>query len=247
MVYETIATMLTNISLFGTSIVFVILALIAGFTRGMGKKSELWALTFSVLAWIMALMIPNAPWASIIFFCGAISVTIAYMPLLKKSGDANILVIGIIFIIMNLTLIIATNTWSESLSWDESITASRNVIATTLGTQVMYISSKTPNHGLCLPEDPDCSEEETKKRGIIDILVYEVWASLFNIGGYAGKAIGLASMAVLGPVVIQKKIAPQITNIFIGYLIGIYITMWNLIILYKIVIFILRKSGVKNG
>lgn len=67
MVYDAFSGLVMNISLFGGGLIFAVLAVLFGLTRGMTKNDEMWALIFASFAWLLALIVPNVPWAATIF------------------------------------------------------------------------------------------------------------------------------------------------------------------------------------
>jgi hypothetical protein len=241
MVYDALGTMLLNIGMFGGSLAFAIAGIIFGITRGMTKNNEMWAITFSAFAWLIALMIPNVPWAIGIFVMGAIGITISFMPLLKKMGDTNIFTMAIISVIINLLLVFGSGAFTYSLDWNSNIGGIQDDIAELLGEETTALDSNAPSNGLCRPDDSTCSSGALA--GAFNPLIFDVFASVLTIGDYISKAIKFAGMVIFAPFVIGSIIKPMISNIIIFYLIAILISIWNLSILYKVIAFILNKRG----
>ncbi len=206
MPYDSLAIMWMNIGMFGGGLAFGILGLILGATRGMSKNSEVWAITFSAFAWLIAMMIPNVPWAITIFLCGSVGIILSFLPVLKKMGDTNIFIIGIISLIINLLLVFGSGSFTDSLGWTTNIDNIQVDIAHTLGISTTAMGTNVPDHGLCRPDVPKSECEETvSSGGIWDSLLFDVFASIMAIGDYIFKAIKLAGMAVLAPFVIAKQ------------------------------------------
>lgn len=241
MVYDAIGTMLMNIGMFGGGITFGVLGLILGAVRGMTKNSEMWAIGFSALAWLIAMMIPNVPWAITIFTAGAIGITLAFMPILKKMEDTNIFTIAIISAIINLLIVFGSGAMAYSLDWQTNMDSVQTDIATTLGVETANFESTSPQHGLCRPDDPNCQTGAIA--GAFNNLIFDVFASVLAIGDYISKAIKLAGLVVFAPFVLTNVIKPMITNTIIFYLVAIMVSMWNLAIVYKIIAFVLNKRG----
>lgn len=244
MIYDSIGTLLTNIGLFGGGMAFGILGLIFGIARGMTKNHDMWALIFSAFAWTMALIAPNTLFAGTIFVAGAIGITLAYTPLIKQATESNIFLVAIIAALINVSMLIGVGAFGESLNWGTNIDEVQTDIITILGQETTAISQETPAHGLCTPSQERAGTcTPSAIGGTFNPLIFDVFASILTIGDYIGKAIKFAGMAVFAPFIISGLLAGMVTNGFIGYMIGLYATFWNLVVLYNIIKFILNKRG----
>lgn len=244
MPYDSVGTLLTNIGMFGGGIAFGVLGLILGAVRGITKNSELWAITFSAIAWLIAMMIPTVTWALTIFIAGAVGISLSFMPILKKMEDTNIFAIAIISMVINILLLFGSGAYKMSLGWEDNINGIQDDIGSLLGAQATSAQAITPTHGLCRPDDPTCTTETTAS-SFLDS-VFDPILSALAVVTYIGKAMNLAGSAVLAPFVIAKTILSKIGNTIIYYLIAIMVTFWNFAIIYKTIAFILSKRGMSG-
>lgn len=223
---------------------FGILGLLFGITRGMTKDKDMWALIFSSFAWLIALIVPNTIFAATIFLAGAIGITLAYMPVIKELAESNIFIVAAIALIVNISLLFGAGIFYQSVGWGTNLDNARAGIM-----NVTYnVSSESGDimveHGLCARGSTVRGEcNPTPLEGVFNSVVFDVFASILAIGTYITKAITLAGMAVLAPIIIAQTFSTLIANTFVGYLIAIYIVFWNLAIIYNIIKFILNKRG----
>lgn len=231
-----------NLGLFGGGIGLAIAGLIMGSVRGMTKNSDMWAIGFSAFAWLIALMIPNVPWAITIFLMGAIGITFAFMPTLRKIGDTNIFVLASISILVNLLLMFGSSAYDVSLNWNNDFELIQSDISSFLGAEVGNVDSSLPSNGLCRPGQTNC-DSSILNNTFLDTLLYDVFASILAIGLYLAKAMIFFGMVVTAPYAMAYTIQNRVTNSIILYLIMTIPLIWNMAILYKVFAFMFNKRG----
>lgn len=249
MVYESIVQMIAGVSIFGLGMTLGILGILFGVMRGMSKNADVWAITFSAFAWAFALAIPNPWWASSIFLAGAIGITTAFMPIMKELQQSSIFGLAIVAAIMNIILLVGLGAYDESITWGDNFAESQTDIENLFNVGGGALTNQTPGHGLCSPndaglpagEDNICDTEALQ--GSYNPLYFDPIAGVITMGKYVGKGIKFAGMAVLAPIIISQDLKTLANNTLVIILIGIYANVWNLVILWQVIRFMLNRRG----
>lgn len=248
---ESIGQLVLNISLFATGMGFAIVALVLAISRSMTKDNDYWALIFTAFAWCIALVIPNVWFAGIVFGFGAFALTLSFLPIINKIGDSNILILGILALVMNLMLLIGTGAFALSIDWENDYNKAYNDIYYTINSPLSVFENSTPETELCPPNQIDSNNVTCKTDAIaqssFEQSIFAPLASVFTMGTYANKGSQLFGATALAGLVINNKIKENnyFKNEIITFLIAIYITLWELVIFYKLVIYVTNRWGVK--
>lgn len=243
-IYTSIGELILNVSLFGLGAGFGILGLLFGISRGMTKNADAWPIIFSAFAWLFALMVPSAIWASMIFLAGAIGITFAFTPFFKKVNSSNILIVAFIALMMNAIMLIGFGAYQSALSWDDSYTAAQETLPGVFQLAETSSSADIPDVGLCAPADQAAGRcQDVAKSFSFSAIAFDPIVSFFALPIFLGKLLVLAAMAVLVPLLLSLKIKAMVANPFIGVLIGLYIVAWNFIILYNFIMMLINNRG----
>lgn len=246
MVYDAVGTLVTSISLFGVGTLFAFLGILFAISRSMTKHSESWALIFSVFAWVIALIIPSIPWASFIFIAGTIGITLAFNPIFEKMNDSNIFTIGIIVMVIYIIVGAGVGIYDEAPSWGSSLSAVQtSTVAKLVDARLDTNEFRTrTTSGLCDPSTEECTEgEDPGLLQRVSTVVFDVVSSSVAVATYIGKAFAMGGMALFMPFILTKHVmdANSNLNVVVMVLMGTYLMIWNMIIIYKMITFVLAK------
>lgn len=247
---ESLGQLILNISLFTGGMAFGILGLVLAISRSMTKNNDHWGLIFSSFAWIIALIIPQIWYSALIFGFGAFGLTLAFMPIIEKAGDNNIFMLAIIAGVLNALLLFGTGAYDVSLAWQDNFDSSLSDISSITGTQFNNIGEGLPEYDVCAPNEVNSNGEPCKSdvvSGTFNQNLFVPFASVLTIGTYIGKAVAFIGMTALAPVVITTTLASDgyFTNTIIILLMGFLVSLWQMAIFYKLVLFILNKRGAR--
>ena len=151
-IYADVGTMFTSISLFGAGILFAIAGLLVGIIRGWTKETAMYPLMFSVLAWTVALILPNAAFAFAIFVAGAISLTMIFNSFYKEVSSTNIAMVAITVAVINILLIVGFAGF-QVVDWNTSVTGIQDDINTVFVNEWPELLNNAPNldNTICPP------------------------------------------------------------------------------------------------
>lgn len=245
MVWENLGYMVQSVSFFGMGVIFGVIGILATMTKSITKDQDVWALLFSSLAWLFALMIPEMFLSTTLFLIGCIGLFFAYTGLLKLLQSTNIFVIAIIAWGIYTVLLIGTGAYTTDLAWATSYEQTQSDIATVVagispwGSTVDDISS----HGLCNPILGSGLCENSIIKAVFNLGIFDYIASFFNILGYIGKAVKFAGMAVMAPFILRNVLITYVENTIIYNIMMLMYQLFNIVILYNIIKFVLAKRG----
>lgn len=220
-----------------------VIGLILAISRGMSKNNDVWAVTVASFSWAIALSLSSSVFAGIIFLLGAVALTISFNPLYKQLRESNSLTLAILAIAVNLSLTVGFSTYSISaqFSWENNLAYVNTQILGQLGAASNNASALIDSNGLCV-NGGNCTSEA--QSGSFISSYFDVFATILAIPTYIGKALHLAALVLFAPVAITQNITSsgQI-NPTIAILIGLYIIVWQIMILYKAISLVLKRQG----
>lgn len=239
---DSIGTLILNTSLLGAGALFGLLGIVMGIARGMTKNQEMWGVSFATFAWLIALIAPNQTWAVGMFIAGAVALTTIFASMMPSINENNIFVIATIAGILSVIMLIGSGTFTKSANWGYNLEQARTDVYGTLNVVKLNYIAETPNHQICQMGDNSCQnvaiQNSAYNPGFFDVI-----ASVLAIGRYVSIAITFIGMAVLAPFLLTTVIAAYVMNPFIAILIGVYANMYNIVVLYHVIKFILNKRG----
>lgn len=242
--YEAVIDLFANIGLLGIGLLFGVAGMIMGAVRGMTKNQDMWAIGFGMLAWTIAILIPNTIWAGSIFLMGTVGIMLSFMPLINKTEDSNIFALAVLFIILNIIILLGSGAFLQSSQWQYNQDDVREDILNLFQSINSDYGDEIPTSGLCTTiqqQQGTCTPEvETEN---LDSSFFDVFTSMISIGVFISKGLALAVGVLYAPALIQTLFVNG--NPFIYGLMSIVIFLLDGIIVYKIVAFILNKRGMR--
>lgn len=232
--------MIGEIALGGAGMVFAILALVIGLMKNTTGNQDDWPIIFTTLSWTIAMIIPNIVYTGIIFAAGALTLTMAFTPMLNKARQPSIILMGIIIIVINAMLIIGSGLFSIAVGWQTTYSYAKSDTMTILRVQAANIGNETPQTGLCKPNAQNVNNrtcESVASTNKFNPLSYVPFATVLSIATYVAKAIVFIGATATAPVTYSLIMnnAGYSINPIMTLLIGIYIWIWQMIIFYKLV------------
>lgn len=247
---ESVGQLILNIGLFTGGMAFGILAIVLAISRSMTKNRNHWAIIFSMFAWTIALIIPQVWYSALIFGFGAFALSLAFMPIVEKTGDKNIFILAIIAGVLNLLLLLGTGAYDVSLAWQDNYDDSLTTIENVLNVEITNLGNGVPEYEVCSPNSLDANGEPCESdvtSGTFNENLFVPFASVLTIGQYIGKAVAFIGMTTLAPIVLSSTLISggYFTNVIIVYLMGFMIAIWQMAIFYKLIAFVLDKRGMR--
>lgn len=238
--------MILNYSFLGLGAALAITAVILGIARATGRDTKQWSMLFSTLTILASLIIPQGLTAGILFATGIATLTWALIPLMNQNNATNIYGMAIMVIIMDVIMLISAGVYqSNALELSRTQTYTETQISSyadnlkTLVTGTDYTAK-----GLCNPlQDVNCKPNYSN--GQFNPNNFDILSSIINIGGFVAQFLTTAGLLLIAPFAISLQLTKTLggSSVLIMIL-GFYLTMWNLIVLKPIAVFIFGKLKV---
>lgn len=242
-VWTTAIGQILSISLFGSGMLLGVLGLLLGISKNMSSKGDYMGLTFTSYAWIVALVMPNQVWAYALFCTGTLASTMTYTKILKKLPETNIAVIGIVVMMMYIVIGIASGAYAESIqSYHEGTAVNAYSIYSISQEQYLERADQIDMPHVCTPDGTSilangtivtgCEEQITRKGNVLQV-VNDVTLWMMAIGTFLQALVKMIGYTLFMPVVIAGIATGVAGNTVLGIIMGLYLTVWTLVIVFK--------------
>lgn len=218
LIMGSIGELFTGMSIFGLGIALGTLFLTIAFSRSLTTNKNHWALAISAICNTFAMAIPDYYIGGICMVVGMISTIIAFMGMLSHTSmpneqresvtQANIIVIAILMIIMNIVINVQFSVYNEignfNTDYDNAIETITGVFSDQISTSQATYGSKLQ---LCTANEVNADGEACVSNAIQGSFLPNVFvplATVFAMGLYGGIAVALAGASIVAIALFQN-------------------------------------------